>query len=169
MEIDRLDQRIGQRDDDDWEWGDAQRICLRVAFRYVRNPAEAEDVAQEALLRAWRRRATLRDRTARAKWLAALVRNEAFRVHNLRRAAAVELHEVEHGAEDEQVAAVAERADLQAALERLDETERVLVRLRYDEDMTQAKIADRLGLPEGTVKIRLHRVRAKLRRQIGAA
>lgn len=63
--------------------------------------------------------------------------------------------------------ATVERADLHAALNRLDKRERQLVRLRYDEDMTQAAIARRLGIPEGTVKVRLHRVRAKLRRAIG--
>jgi RNA polymerase sigma-70 factor, ECF subfamily len=67
------------------------------------------------------------------------------------------------------VLATVERADLHAALNRLDERERLLLRLRYDEDLTQAAIARRLGIPEGTVKVRLHRVRAKLRRAIGMA
>jgi RNA polymerase sigma-70 factor, ECF subfamily len=40
------------------------------------------------------------------------------------------------------------------------------VRLRYEEDLTQAGIARRLGIPEGTVKVRLHRVRDKLRREM---
>ena len=35
--------------------------------------------------------------------------------------------------------------------------------MRYQEDLTQGAIALRLGIPEGTVKVRLHRVRAKLR------
>lgn len=62
--------------------------------------------------------------------------------------------------------ATVERADLHAALKRLDEKDRRLLALRYDEDLTQAAIARRLGIPEGTVKVRLHRVRAKLRRSI---
>ena len=71
------------------------------------------------------------------------------------------------GADDERVLATVERADLHAALDRLGERDRQLVRLRYDEDLTQTAIAHRLGIPEGTVKVRLHRVRAKLRREIG--
>ena len=43
------------------------------------------------------------------------------------------------------------------------------MRLRYDEELTQEGIARRLGIPLGTVKVRLHRVRAKLRREIGTA
>ena len=36
--------------------------------------------------------------------------------------------------------------------------------MRYEEDLTQAAIAAKLGIPEGTVKVRLHRARNKLRR-----
>jgi len=38
--------------------------------------------------------------------------------------------------------------------------------MRYDLDLTQVEIAARLGLPEGTVKVRLHRAQAKLRRDL---
>jgi RNA polymerase sigma-70 factor (ECF subfamily) len=57
-----------------------------------------------------------------------------------------------------------EHADLQAALRRLSERDRRLLAMRYVEDLTQAAIASRLGIPEGTVKVRLHRARNKLRR-----
>jgi RNA polymerase sigma-70 factor (ECF subfamily) len=77
--------------------------------------------------------------------------------------------ETDEGADDERVLATVERADLHAALSCLDDRDRQLLRLRYDEDLTQAVIARRLGIPEGTVKVRLHRVRNKLRRAIGLA
>ena len=51
------------------------------------------------------------------------------------------------------VVSTVERADLQAALERLSESERALLAMRYEEDLTQAAIAARLGIPEGTVKV----------------
>jgi RNA polymerase sigma factor (sigma-70 family) len=72
--------------------------------------------------------------------------------------------ESKEGAEDEQLVSTVERADLHAALERLDDRDRQLLHLRYDEDLTQQAIARRLGLPDGTVKVRLHRLRHKLRR-----
>ena len=49
------------------------------------------------------------------------------------------------------------------ALSALGEDERRLLRLRYEEDLTQGQVAAALGVPEGTVKVRLHRVRARLR------
>jgi len=72
--------------------------------------------------------------------------------------------ELLEGAEDEQVLATVESADLQAALEDLSDRDRELLELRYEEDLTQKMIALRLGIPEGTVKVRLHRARDKLRR-----
>jgi len=140
---------------------------LGFAYHYASNPSEAEDIAQDALFRAWRRRSTLRDSTRRKEWLATIVRNEAFRQHERLRPDPVETVETYEAVDDERVVAAVERADLHAALERLNERDRLLLRLRYSEDLTQAAIARRLGIPEGTVKVRLHRVRRKLRRSIG--
>jgi RNA polymerase sigma-70 factor (ECF subfamily) len=151
---------------DDWEWGEAHRICLRFAYRYAGNPSEAEDIAQDAMLRAWRRRSTLRDDTRRKEWLGTIVRNEAFRQHARIRPDPIATIESFEGADDEQVVATVEQADIRAALAGLDERDRQLLQLRYNEDLTQAAIARRLGIPEGTVKVRLHRVRRKLRRAI---
>jgi RNA polymerase sigma-70 factor (ECF subfamily) len=116
------------------------------------------------LLRAWRRRSTLREAGSRKQWLATIVRNEAFRHYSRPRPDPTD--ELDHleGHEDEMVVSMGERADLQAALERLSERERVLLALRYEEDLTQPAIAARLGIPEGTVKVQLHRARLKLRR-----
>jgi len=135
-----------------------------LAYRYASNPSEAEDIAQDALLRAWRRRSTLRDGTRRNQWLATIVRNEAFRQHARVRPDPIATIESQEGADDERVVATVEGADLHAALRRLPEKDRQLLLLRYDEDLTQAAIASRLGIPEGTVKVRLHRARDKLRR-----
>ena len=76
----------------------------------------------------------------------------------------VDTLEGHEGAEDEQIISTVERADLHAAIKGLDERERELIQLRYTEDLTQQAIARRLGLPDGTVKVRLHRLRHKLRR-----
>ncbi|MEZ5076382.1 MAG: sigma-70 family RNA polymerase sigma factor [Solirubrobacterales bacterium] len=154
--------RLGKADA--WEWGEAHRVCLRLAYRYASNPSEAEDIAQDALLRAWRRRTTLRDSGRRNQWLATIVRNEAFRQHARIRPDPTATIELQEGAEDEQVVATVERADLHAALRRLSLRDRRLLAMRYQEDLTQAAIASKLGIPEGTVKVRLHRARDKLRR-----
>lgn len=138
-----------------------------MAYRFVSNPSEAEDVAQDALLRAWRKRTTLREANRRNQWLATIVHNEARRRYSRRRPDLTSVLETREGAEDDRVIATAERADLQAALKKLNARERELLLLRYELDLTQGAIALRLGIPEGTVKVRLHRARAKLRRFYG--
>lgn len=135
-----------------------------MAYRYASNPSEAEDIAQDALLRAWRRRSTLREADRRNQWLATIVRNEAFRQHARVRPDPTATIETYEGVEDPQVVATVERADLHAALKALSDRDRELLELRYNEDLTQEAIARRLGIPEGTVKVRLHRARNKLRR-----
>lgn len=134
-----------------------------MAYRYASNPSEAEDIAQDALLRAWRRRSTLREAERRNQWLATIVRNEAFRQYARFRPDPTATLEMQEGAEDEGVLAAVELSDLHAALGALSERDRQLLEMRYEEDLTQATIADRLGIPEGTVKVRLHRARNKLR------
>lgn len=160
---------LGKGTGEDWDWEEVRRACVRFAYRYAKSAVEAEDIAQDAVLRAWRKRSTLRERGSLKPWLAAIVRNEAFREYGRNRPAPSDELDVHQGAEDERVLATAERADLRAALDRLNERERQLVRLRYDEDLTQEGIARRLGIPDGTVKVRLHRVRAKLRRELDPA
>jgi RNA polymerase sigma-70 factor (ECF subfamily) len=105
----------------------------------------------------------LRDAERRNQWLAAIVRNEAFRQHARMRPAPTATIEFREGEEDEGVLAAVELADLHAALQELSDRDRQLLEMRYEEDLTQATIARRLGVPEGTVKVRLHRARAKLR------
>ena len=151
--------------DDDWKWEEMRAICLRLARRFAADSYAAEDVAQEALLRAWRHRSSLRNSEHREQWLAQIVRNEAARRFQKRDPQPTQ-HAEAGGAEDPMVASAGARLDLRLALKRLDSGERQLLRLRYEQDLTQPVIARLLGMPEGTVKVRLHRARAKLHRAI---
>jgi RNA polymerase sigma-70 factor, ECF subfamily len=110
----------------------------------------------------------LRDGARRKDWLATIVRNEAFRQHARVRPDPVATIEAREGVEDAGIVAMVERAELQEALECLSERDRKLIQLRYGEDLTQEAIARRLGIPDGTVKVRLHRVRHKLRKEMDA-
>ena len=129
--------------------------------------ADAEEAVQEALVRAWLRRDACRSPEAPLPWLLEITRNEARRLLGRRaRQASGELIEAITAAPEEQHDAAdtpATRMTVAQALERLADADRTMLRLRYDEDLTQGEVARRLGVPEGTVKVRLHRARRRLR------
>jgi RNA polymerase sigma-70 factor (ECF subfamily) len=152
-----------------WDWQAAYERCRREAWRFVRDPAAADDVTQEALLRAWRGRDGCAAPHQPEPWLAAITRNEALRF-KARPHLAHELASLDAAEEAPTPAprteSIAARLDLRRAVSRLGEPDRLLLRLRYEADLTQSQIAAQLGIPEGTVKIRLHRLRARLRTEL---
>jgi RNA polymerase sigma-70 factor, ECF subfamily len=157
------------RNPHDWEWAPARQRCLREARRILGNRDDAEEAVQEAFVRAWRKRSACRTPAAPLPWLVQITRNEAMRLAARRsRRQASEVPE----AEPEAVPAASAETSLEhalttvateQALSTLGDDERRLLRLRYEEDLTQGQVAAALGVPEGTVKVRLHRVRARLR------
>jgi RNA polymerase sigma-B factor len=66
------------------------------------------------------------------------------------------------GDNDERLDGLLDRVALARILALLGEEEKRLVRLRYVDDLTQQQIAQRLAMPEGTVKVRLYRIRNRL-------
>jgi RNA polymerase sigma-70 factor (ECF subfamily) len=152
-------------------WGgprDRER-CLREARRFLPG-ADAEDAVQEALLRAWRKDDAWIAADGPLPWLLTITRNEALRVLARARTSVPEPvgDAPELPLDDPELERVALRLDVRAALERLPEDDRSLLELRYRDDLTQQAVASRLGIPEGTVKIRLHRLRARLRAALEA-
>lgn len=138
-------------------------MCLRAARRHTRRPEDAEDAAQEAALRAWRGRGGLRDGLRREEWLGRIARNEALRLHERRGREVPEEAVIDRGVIDARLVEVVEGDAVKRAVALLSSPDRELLGLRYEDDLTQGAIAKRLGVPEGTIKVRLHRARVKLR------
>jgi len=145
-----------------WDWATAHRICLTEARRITGTEADAQDVAQDAIVRAWRSRCSCRDPASPTGWLLTIVRGEAWRVRRRRQSTPVaELPDAEDPCD--WTGEVLSRLDVESAVSTLQERDRELLRLRYVDDLTQTDVADRVGLAEGTVKVKLHRLRKKLR------
>lgn len=64
---------------------------------------------------------------------------------------------------DDELGGAMDRLSVEQALDRLCDADQQVLRLRYDEDLTQLEVAHRLGVREGTAKVRLHRARHRLR------
>ncbi len=151
--------------------------CYAIALRVLGDPHDAEEVAQDALVRAYRALSgydAARIRSLRLRpWLATIVVNLCRNRVRRERAATTPLDALaESGMEPaaplrDGPAAMAQAADererLVAALAGLPERYRVPVVLRHINDLSYAELAEVLGRPEGTLKAQVHRGLAMLR------
>lgn len=146
---------------------DCPTLAYRVALGVLRNTAEAEDVAQEAMLRAYRNFHRLRDRDrfrawlVRAAWRLALDRIRSASRRERRERIVVEQSASEAGVEGVIATREFERK-LTAALDELPEKLRMVIVLAAIEGYDTREVAKLVGVPEGTVKSRLHHARKRL-------
>jgi RNA polymerase sigma-70 factor (ECF subfamily) len=134
-------------------------------MRVLRDPEAADEAAQEAMTRAWRQRGSCHSPGAPGPWVAQIARNEALRLwqreQRMRDRSGDVFDESAAGGEPLEDQLI-RRVSVRQALDTLTEEERELVNLRYESDLAHPAIAEYLGLPEGTVKVRLHRIRKRL-------
>jgi RNA polymerase sigma-70 factor, ECF subfamily len=145
---------------------DGASLAFRLAMSVLRNRADAEDVAQEALLRAYRGYSKLRERGAfrgwlcRIAWRLALDKQRGTRRREKREAAEINTAPMRSV---EQIAATSEfEGHLGRAMDELPEKLRQALVLAAIEGYSTREVADMLDLPEGTVKSRVHLARKQL-------
>ena len=162
--------------------GDAFRVLVERESRAVigrcrrvlGDEAEAEDVAQEAFMTAYRSMATFRGDGSFGAWVSRIaVRQAVARLATRRAAIPIDPGTVEQQApwtaisDDPEARSLEEeyRRDVQAAIAALPADQRTVVALRFYRDLTLDEIARVTGTPVGTVKSRLHRALVALRKQ----
>lgn len=141
-----------------------QEAVFRYAYRLCGCAATAEDVTQEAFLRAFRNLHQLRDEAAAAGWLLAIARNEFLRLCR-KKGTNVELVDPQIGdiADKPQPSAIDHQEWVAQALEQLPEEFRLVLLMYYFEELSYAQIAEQLKIPIGTVMSRLSRGKAHLK------
>ena len=137
-------------------------IAYRVAFRVLGDRAEASEVAQEAMARAFVRWGSVADHPE--PWVARVATNLAIGVWRKRRPT-LPLGDV-HAAKDSMAVAL-ERHGLVAALTKLPRRQREVLALRYLADLPEADVAEQLRTSIGSVKQHAHRGLARLRAELG--
>jgi RNA polymerase sigma-70 factor (ECF subfamily) len=153
-------------------------VLLRVARSLVRRPADAEDLVQETLVRAYRSIERFDGRHPRA-WLLTIMRNAEINRHRRRRPELLDDPDVElerlsdesderHGPEALVVGAEFD-AVVAHALAALPDRFRQVVELVDISGLSYAEAAEALGIPVGTVMSRLHRARTRVRGRLAAA
>jgi RNA polymerase sigma-70 factor (ECF subfamily) len=135
--------------------------ALGTARIVTRSEADASDAVQEALLSAWKGLGGLREPEAFRAWFRRHVVRAALRAAS-RRGRVVEL-DLAISAPEGELDRALERRTLGRAFNRLDARDRVLLTLHHFWDLPIAETAAHLGIPEGTVKSRVHYAMDRLR------
>jgi RNA polymerase sigma-70 factor (ECF subfamily) len=147
--------------------GKIYRLCCAM----LRNRAEAEDAAQESLVRIWKALDRYDGRASLSSWIYAITRNRCLTALERRRA----MDSLNDGAIETQVASLAapdeafsaDRSEqLQELIDLLPERLRRALMLYYFQERSTSEVALMLGCPEGTVKTQLFRARAALLEQL---
>lgn len=145
-----------------------QRYAFNIAYRVLQDTSEAEDVTQEAFVRAWRGLPGFREQAQFTTWLYRIVHNLCLnRLPKLRR----ELLQVEPLEDilDDTAPSPPDLFEVQeqmtflhAELERMPEKYRLVLSLRYLQHLSYEEIATILDVPMGTIKTHIHRARRLL-------
>ncbi len=144
------------------------RDMYRYAAWLSRDPAIAEDVVQEAMLRAWKSLDSLREDDAAKQWVLTIVRRENARYFERKRLDTVDIDNLSPS----QSAMLAESADtdlddVREAIYKLDDDYREPLVLQVLMGHSTKEIAEMMNLRPGAVLTRLHRARIKLKAEIG--
>lgn len=158
-----------------------ERSVYMMALSYMKNEADAEDVAQEAFLKAFHHLAGFRSEAKFSTWLVGIALNEAR--SRLRREGAVRMESIDDTLEEgghvspavlrdwrEVPSEALERKEvrqiLQKAITSLPEKYREVFLLRDVEELNVVETAAVLSISVGNVKVRLHRARIMLQKQL---
>ena len=149
-----------------------RRAMLTIAQQIVRNPTDAEDVVQDALLRAFEALPQLSDLNRFGAWLHSITRNRALRYYrSISRYQPQEDMEPYLNRETDTSAAdpayIVEREltqqGIRDAIQELPTDYQAVIELYYWAEMPQKRIAEFLSLPLTTVKWRLHKAKELLK------
>lgn len=140
----------------------SQRMFL-IAFSYVQNKNDAEDIMQNTFLKLWKSKINFENTQHIDKWLTKICINECkdiFRQIFRKHTSIEDAYDVSSFDEYFNI-------DLFNAVSSLPKKERVVVHLFYYEDLPVKEISSLLDMKEGTVKSLLHRSRKKLKEKLG--
>ena len=146
------------------------RTIFAIAYGILQNREEAEDVVQDALVKAWKTRWRVRDPEKFPAWLATIARHRAHDIFRRRRTVPLSTIEevIEPGSAAEPNGSELDQ-QLRSALAALPELHRAALTLRYFEEMDYRSIENILGLSNGALRGILGRALASMRKQLRPA
>lgn len=159
--------------------GRYRRVVYSLVYRMVGNAEEAQDLSQEAFIRAFRNLGSYDRTRSFSNWLFKIASNLTIDYHRKRKLPTVSMavgEDDEEGREMELLDPTPSVLDnlledeearrTESLVRSLPERYRIVVLLRHAQDLSYEEIAETLSLPVGTVKARLHRARAMLKQKL---
>ena len=139
--------------------------CMAIAFRILRDFDHADDAVQAALLTAWREIRALRDPELFEPWLHRILTNACYAEARRRRrwSEAIRVLPVEPVHEPDDFLTIESRDQLDRAFRRLTLEQRAVLVFHHYLGLPLPEVADRLGVPLGTVKSRMYHAKRALR------
>lgn len=141
------------------------RALFAIAYGVLQNRADAEDVVQDSLVKAWKSRWKVRDANKFPAWLATIVRHRARDIARKRKPEPLP-DDISEQAAHATIADDSLGESLRAALTELPELHRSALTLRYFEELDYAAIEKLLGLSNGALRGILGRALQTLRKQL---
>ncbi|MDE0682738.1 MAG: sigma-70 family RNA polymerase sigma factor, partial [Candidatus Poribacteria bacterium] len=154
-----------------------QRSVHALAWRKVGDFHIAEDITQDAFLKAYQRLSTLKEQQSFASWLyvitanhcKAWLRKKRTWIQSLEETSSAQLERATYSgniiAENERMTEEAQREVVKKLLAKLQESDRTVITLYYLGGMTYEEISNFLGVSVGAIKSRLHRARQRLKKE----
>jgi RNA polymerase sigma-70 factor (ECF subfamily) len=144
--------------------------CMAIAYRILRDADLAEDAVQTALVSAWKELPTLRDPDRFEPWLHRMLVHACYAEarRSRRWAANVRALPLEGASTSDDILTVNDRDELERGLRRLPPDQRAVLVFHHYLGLTLPEVADRLGIPVGTAKSRLHYASVALRSSLEA-
>lgn len=156
-----------------------QKKVFRIALSFVKNPTDAEDIAQEVFIRVYTSIGSFKGNSSLATWIYKITYNLSldFLKHNNRK---LKTTKTLDDPEDNEIITLAEekfipekefedkelKKDLAEALKTLPDDQRQLIELKDIHGFSYEEILEMTGLKDGTMKSRLNRARASLRKSL---
>lgn len=143
--------------------------AYRLARAILRNPTEAQDATHDAFVQAWGKWGSLRDPGRFEPWFDRILVNTCRNRLRSNRWLATDISAEVTLATSDQVGRTDDRQAIGAAIAALSADHQIVVALRFYRDLTVGDIASRLGIPEGTVRSRIHYALRRLQEAMEAA
>lgn len=146
----------------------SSRLLFKLAYGILRDAAAAEDICQQAFMRAWQQQDRIRDSVALQAWLSRVVVNDSLQLIRRRQTERRAQERLSQAAtyDSGRATSLEWRELLHAGMTELSDRTRMVVLLRLVEGASGAEVKSRLGISESEVSRRLHQGLEHLRRRV---